>query len=181
MTDYKGEWIKPDRKQDLSGKQSKGIGRIIYLVIKITNVNMCGDNKEEGQWSRSSNFKTWREVTWITTISKVLGALVFWHKIQAWRAFGRKMGEWSQAVKTTEDTFPPVGTEVCGLCSKKDPQLERAPGRRCVLRAKLGSSQSERLKGMFEEETDIIFTFCRRLREWSKLSRSQSLNKWQRT
>lgn len=69
------------------------------------------------------------------------------------------------AVMTPEDPFPPVGTEVCGLCSRKDPPLERAPGRKCVLRAKLGSSQSERLKGMFKEETDNIFIFCRRFRE----------------
>lgn len=95
--DYKCKWIRPDRKQDLSGKQSKGIRRIIYQFIKITKVNMCGDNKEEGQWPRSSNFRAWRKVTWMTTISKLLGALVLGHKIQSWRSLGRNMGEWSQS------------------------------------------------------------------------------------
>lgn len=35
--------MRPDKKQDLSGKQSKGDRRIIYLTVKITNFNMCGD------------------------------------------------------------------------------------------------------------------------------------------
>lgn len=65
-------------------------------------------------------------------------------------------------VRTVEDTFLPTDAEVGGLYSRKQSLLVRAAGKRGVPRSELQSRESERLKEMFKDETDVIFIICMR-------------------
>lgn len=79
-------------------------------------------------------------------------------------------------VRPAEDTFPPTNVEVGELCSRKQPLLVRAAGRRGVPRVELPSRESERLTETSKEETDIIFIICVRHGEVKRIDQDHSLN-----
>lgn len=69
--------------------KSIAIGRVICVVIEITNFNMHGKRKEETMIQEEQC--QGRKVIWTTTISK--GMVKSFHEIKTWRVAERKMEE----------------------------------------------------------------------------------------